>query len=39
MTPLLGTRDIAGRRRVKFGAVDAGALECAAYPHFRLIIR
>lgn len=39
MVPLFSDRDLAGRRRVKFGAVDVGALECAAYPHFRLIIR
>ena len=39
MVPLLGGKDIAGRPRVKFGAVDIGALEAQKYPHFGLIIR
>lgn len=39
MLPLLGGTDFAGRPRVKFGRIDVGALECAVYPHFLMIIR
>ncbi len=34
MVPLLGATDYAGRPRVMFGAIDAGALECQRPPQF-----
>lgn len=37
MMPLLGTTDYAGRPRIMFGAIDAGALECQRPPHFFLM--
>jgi hypothetical protein len=39
MRPLLGTRDFAGRERVKFDAVDIGALECQVFPYTAIILR
>ncbi len=37
MVPLLGATDYAGRPRVMFGAIDAGALECQRPPRFFLM--
>lgn len=39
MAPLLGGIDYAGRPRVAFGGIDAGALECQRYVHFLLELR
>ena len=39
MRPILGTRDFAGRERVKFDAVDIGALECQVFPYTAIILR
>ena len=39
MRPLLGARDFAGRERVKFDAVDIGALECQVFPYTAIILR
>ncbi len=39
MVPVVGATDFAGRPRVKFGSIDAGALECQTFTHFILELR
>ena len=39
MLPLLGGKDFASRERVKFGAIDIGALECPYMPGISIIYR
>ena len=39
MVPVLGETDFAGRKRVKFDAIDIGALECQIFPYTAIIFR
>lgn len=39
MAESVGARDFAGRPRVKFGAIDVGALECQNVPGFGISLR
>ena len=39
MVPVVGATDFAGRPRVKFSSIDAGALECQTFTHFILGLR